>query len=129
MITNQDKVKKLIELRATAKLGGGEKRIESQHKKGKQTARERIEMLLDDGSFEEFDMFVTHRCTNFGMEKTKFLGDGVVTGQGNIDRNLSIDCRRTGPLSEILYWLSGISALKGKRRKALWRAVQRLSVS
>jgi len=67
MITNQDKVKKLIELRATAKLGGGEKRIESQHKKGKQTARERIEMLLDDGSFEEFDMFVTHRCTNFGM--------------------------------------------------------------
>ena len=52
MITNQDKVKKLIELRATAKLGGGEKRIESQHKKGKQTARARIEMLLDDGSFE-----------------------------------------------------------------------------
>ena len=88
MITNQDKVKKLIELRATAKLGGGEKRIESQHKKGKQTARERIEMLLDDGSFEEFDMFVTHRCTNFGMEKTKFLGDGVVTGQGTIDGRL-----------------------------------------
>lgn len=54
MMTNQDKVKKLIDLRATAKLGGGEKRIESQHKKGKQTARERIEMLLDDGSFEEF---------------------------------------------------------------------------
>lgn len=88
MITNQDKVKKLIELRTTAKLGGGEKRIDSQHKKGKQTARERIEMLLDDGSFEEFDMFVTHRCTNFGMEKTKFLGDGVVTGQGTIDGRL-----------------------------------------
>ena len=88
MMTNQDKVKKLIDLRATAKLGGGEKRIESQHKKGKQTARERIEMLLDDGSFEEFDMFVTHRCTNFGMEKTKFLGDGVVTGQGTIDGRL-----------------------------------------
>lgn len=87
-MTNQDKVKKLIDLRAEAKLGGGEKRIESQHKKGKQTARERIEMLLDDGSFEEFDMFVTHRCTNFGMEKTKFLGDGVVTGQGTIDGRL-----------------------------------------
>lgn len=85
MSTNQDKIKKLIELRAEARLGGGEKRIESQHKKGKLTARERIDMLLDDGSFEEFDMFVTHRCTNFGMEQTKFLGDGVVTGQGTID--------------------------------------------
>lgn len=87
-MTNQDKVKKLIDLRATAKLGGGEKRIESQHKKGKQTARERIEMLLDEGSFEEFDMFVTHRCNNFDMAKTKFLGDGVVTGQGTIDGRL-----------------------------------------
>lgn len=87
-MTNQDKVKKLIDLRVEAKLGGGEKRIDSQYKKGKQTARERIEMLLDDGSFEEFDMFVTHRCTNFGMEKTKFLGDGVVTGQGTIDGRL-----------------------------------------
>ncbi len=85
MATNQDKVKKLIDLRGEAKLGGGQKRIDSQHQKGKLTARERIDMLLDDGSFEEFDMFVTHRCTNFGMEKNKFLGDGVVTGQGTID--------------------------------------------
>lgn len=85
MATNQDKVKKLIDLRVEAKLGGGQKRIDSQHQKGKLTARERIDMLLDDGSFEEFDMFVTHRCTNFGMEKNKFLGDGVVTGQGTID--------------------------------------------
>ena len=85
---NQDKVKELIELRAQAKLGGGEKRIESQHKKGKYTARERIAMLLDENSFEEFDMFITHRCYNFGMEKTKFLGDGVVTGQGTIDGRL-----------------------------------------
>ena len=84
-MTNQDKVKELIELRAQAKIGGGEKRIESQHKKGKYTARERIAMLLDEDSFEEFDMFVTHRCNNFGMEKTKFLGDGVVTGQGTIN--------------------------------------------
>lgn len=84
-MTNQDKINALIEKRAKARLGGGEKRIESQHKKGKYTARERIEMLLDEGSFEEFDMFVTHRCTNFGLEKTKFLGDGVVTGHGTID--------------------------------------------
>lgn len=82
---NQEKLKKLIDLRTEAKLGGGQKRIDSQHAKGKMTARERIEMLLDDGSFEELDMFVTHRCTNFGMEKTKFLGDGVVTGHGTID--------------------------------------------
>ncbi len=87
-MASQDKIKKLIDLRAEAKLGGGEKRIVSQHKKGKYTARERIDMLLDEGSFEEFDMFVTHRCTNFGMEKTKFLGDGVVTGQGTVDGRL-----------------------------------------
>ncbi|WP_159523347.1 acyl-CoA carboxylase subunit beta [Sunxiuqinia indica] len=84
-MSNQDKINKLIELRAEAKLGGGIKRIEAQHAKGKFTARERIEMLLDEGSFEEFDMFVTHRCTNFGLEKTKFMGDGVVTGHGTID--------------------------------------------
>jgi len=87
-MASQDKIKKLIDLRAEAKLGGGIKRIESQHKRGKYTARERVDMLLDEGSFEEFDMFVTHRCTNFGMEKTKFLGDGVVTGQGTIDGRL-----------------------------------------
>jgi len=84
-MSTQDKIKKLIDLRAEAKLGGGIKRIEAQHAKGKYTARERIEMLLDEGSFEEFDMFVKHRCTNFGMEKNKFLSDGVVTGHGTID--------------------------------------------
>jgi acetyl-CoA carboxylase carboxyltransferase component len=84
-MSSQDKVKKLIDLRTEAKLGGGVKRIDAQHRKGKFTARERIELLLDEGSFEEFDMFVTHRCTNFGMEKKKFLGDGVVTGHGTID--------------------------------------------
>jgi acetyl-CoA carboxylase carboxyltransferase component len=84
-MSNQDKIKQLIDLRAEAKLGGGAKRIDSQHAKGKLTARERIDLLLDEGSFEEFDMFVTHRCTNFGMEKTKFLSDGVVTGRGTID--------------------------------------------
>jgi methylmalonyl-CoA decarboxylase subunit alpha len=88
MSNNQDKIKKLIELRAEAKMGGGEKRIEAQHQKGKYTARERIEKLLDDGSFEEFDMFVTHRCSNFGIDNAKFYGDGVVTGQGTIDGRL-----------------------------------------
>jgi acetyl-CoA carboxylase carboxyltransferase component len=82
---NQQKVKNLIDLRVQAKLGGGEKRIASQHAKGKFTARERIEMLLDAGSFEELDMFVTHRCNNFGLEKEKYLGDGVITGHGTID--------------------------------------------
>lgn len=81
----QDKIKELVELREKAYLGGGEKRIESQHKKGKFTARERIDMLLDEGSFEEFDMFVTHRCHNFGLEKEEYLSDGVVTGHGTID--------------------------------------------
>jgi acetyl-CoA carboxylase carboxyltransferase component len=82
---NQEKVKNLIDLRIKAKMGGGEKRIASQHAKGKYTARERIEMLLDEGSFEELDMFVTHRCTNFGLENEKYLGDGVVIGHGTID--------------------------------------------
>ncbi len=84
-MNNQDKINQLIELREKAKLGGGVKRIESQHKKGKYTARERIDMLLDEGSFEEFDMFVKHRSTNFGLEKNHVLGDGVITGHGTID--------------------------------------------
>jgi acetyl-CoA carboxylase carboxyltransferase component len=81
----EDKIKKLIDLRQEAKLGGGQKRIDSQHKKGKLTARERIDILLDEGSFEEYDMFVSHRCTDFGLEKQKYLSDGVITGHGTID--------------------------------------------
>ena len=75
-------------MRAKARMGGGEKAIEKQHAKGKYTARERIDMLLDPGSFEEMDMFKLHRCTNFGMEKKQYLGDGVVTGSGTIDGRL-----------------------------------------
>ncbi len=82
---SQEKIKQLIDFRNEARLGGGQARIDKQHEQGKFTARERIDMLLDDGSFEEMDMFVTHRCTNFGMEKQKFMGDGVVTGHGTID--------------------------------------------
>ena len=76
------KIKELVELRAKARLGGGEKAIEKQHAKGKLTARERIDLLLDKNSFEEMDMFKLHRCHNFGMEKKQFLGDGVVAGSG-----------------------------------------------
>ena len=71
--------------RSVARLGGGQARIDAQHAKGRLTARERIELLMDEGSFEEFDMFVEHRGTEFGMEKTKFPGDGVVTGWGTIN--------------------------------------------
>ena len=74
--------------RAAARAGGGEKRHAAQHAKGKLTARERIELLLDEGSFEEFDMFVEHRSHEFGMEKTKIPGDGVVTGWGTINGRL-----------------------------------------
>ena len=84
MSKQTEKIQELIELRAKARLGGGEKAIEKQHERGKYTARERIDMLLDAGSFEEMDMFVTHRCHNFGMEKKQYMGDGVVTGYGTI---------------------------------------------
>jgi propionyl-CoA carboxylase beta chain len=81
----KDIIDELERRRAVARLGGGEKRIAAQHGKGKLTARERIELLMDDGSFEEMDMFVEHRSTDFGMEKTKVPGDGVVTGWGTIN--------------------------------------------
>ena len=79
-----EKIKELIAKREQARLGGGEKAIEKQHARGKYTARERIEMLVDAGSFEEYDMFKLHRCTNFGMEKKQYLGDGVVAGSATI---------------------------------------------
>ena len=88
MSIQEDKIKELVERRAVARLGGGQKRIDAQHQKGKLTARERLALLLDEGSFEEFDMFVQHRCTNFGMDKNKYDGDGVVTGMGTIDGRL-----------------------------------------
>ncbi len=74
--------------REQARLGGGQRRIDAQHAKGKLTARERLEVLLDEGSFEEFDMFVAHRCVDFGMDKQKYPGDGVVTGWGTINGRL-----------------------------------------
>ena len=84
----QDKINELLSLREKARLGGGQDKIDKQHAKGKYSARERILMFLDEGSFEEFDMFVTHRCVNFGIEKDKFLSDGVVTGYGTVNGRL-----------------------------------------
>ncbi len=81
-------LKQLEKRRANARLGGGEKRTSAQHARGKLTARERIEVLVDEGSFEEFDMFVEHRCNDFGMEETKIPGDGVVTGWGTVNNRL-----------------------------------------
>jgi propionyl-CoA carboxylase beta chain len=83
--TNQDKFDILDKKNAEALLGGGEKRIEAQHKKGKLTARERVTLLLDEGSFEEIGKFVMHRCKDFGLDKEYYLGDGVVTGYGTIN--------------------------------------------
>ena len=84
----EDKNKKLIEIKETANLGGGQKRIDSQHAKGKFTARERISFLLDENSFEETDSLVTHRSNEFGLEDQKFFGDAVVTGYGLINGRL-----------------------------------------
>ena len=81
----KDILERLEDRRAEARLGGGAKRIAAQHARGKLTARERIDLLLDNGSFEEFDMFVQHRCDDFGMEKSKIPGDGVVTGWGTVN--------------------------------------------
>src|ERR1700744_3088183 len=80
--------RKLEEKRQAARLGGGERRIEAQHAKGKLTARERLDVLLDEGSFEEWGMFVEHRCSDFGMQDQRIPGDGVVTGYGTINGRL-----------------------------------------
>jgi propionyl-CoA carboxylase beta chain len=85
-----DDIQKLLEAkRAAARLGGGQKRIDAQHKKGKLTARERLELLFDEDSFEEWDMFVQHRCVDFGMDANHIPGDGVVTGYGTINGRLA----------------------------------------
>ena len=88
MSKQTEKIKELVAKREQARLGGGEKAIQKQHERGKYTARERIDMLVDKGSFEEYDMFKLHRCHNFGMEKKQYLGDGVVAGSATIDGRL-----------------------------------------
>ncbi|SDW96151.1 acyl-CoA carboxylase subunit beta [Tepidimicrobium xylanilyticum] len=84
----KEKIQQLLETKKKIELGGGEKRIQKQHESGKLTARERINLLLDEGSFIEIDAFVKHRCTNFGMEETEAPSDGVVTGYGTVDGRL-----------------------------------------
>ncbi|MFO8172846.1 MAG: acyl-CoA carboxylase subunit beta [Longimicrobiales bacterium] len=84
----EEKLKRLEELKREAELGGGEARLKAQHEKGKLSARERLELLLDEGSFVEMDRFVTHRSTDFGLEDKKILGDGVVTGYGRVNGRL-----------------------------------------
>lgn len=86
--STHEKLAELHDIKAAARLGGGQKRIETQHQKGKLTARERLDLLLDPGTFNELDMFVTHRSTDFGLDEQKILGDGVVTGYGQIDGRL-----------------------------------------
>ncbi len=87
-LSAEDKIEQLRRYRAQALLGGGQKRIDAQHAKGKLTARERLDLLLDEGSFNELDMFVTHRSTDFGLAEQKILSDGVVTGYGTIEGRL-----------------------------------------
>ncbi|HNA58639.1 MAG TPA: carboxyl transferase domain-containing protein, partial [Chitinophagales bacterium] len=84
----EDKIKRLHGMQAEALLGGGAERIASQHKKGKLTARERVHLLMDEGTFEEIGQLVVHRSTDFGMEKQQFYGDGVVTGYGKVNGRL-----------------------------------------
>jgi propionyl-CoA carboxylase beta chain len=84
-LSTADKLARLAQLREEAMLGGGQRRIDQQHERGKLTARERLELLLDEGSFTELDAFVTHRATDFGIDQERYLGDGVVTGHGRID--------------------------------------------
>src|SRR5207253_913227 len=86
--TTTEKIEHLRALREQARLGGGERRIEAQHAKGKLTARERLDLLLDPGSFVEIDQFVTHRSTAFGLDNERYYGDGVVTGYGRINGRL-----------------------------------------
>ena len=88
MTTNKERIEQLRKMREKTLLGGGEERIRRQHEKGKLTARERLDLLLDKGSFREIDAYVQHRIYDFGLEKNRPLGDGVVTGYGSIDGRL-----------------------------------------
>ena len=87
-MSEKTKIHRLNEMKAQSRLGGGAERIEAQHKKGRLTARERLDLLLDKGSFREVDAFVVHRTNNFGLEEQKFMSDSVVTGWGTIEGRL-----------------------------------------
>src|ERR687888_1679458 len=87
-MASEKSLRRLREMRAAALAGGGEKRVEQQHAKNKLTARERIDLLLDEGTFVELDAFVTHRATDFGLDRERYLGDGVITGFGKVEGRL-----------------------------------------
>ncbi|HEX7196937.1 MAG TPA: carboxyl transferase domain-containing protein, partial [Candidatus Limnocylindria bacterium] len=87
-MSTADKLERLRTLREESRLGGGARRLEQQHARGKLSARERLELLLDDDSFTELDAFVTHRASDFGLDDERYLGDGVITGFGRIDGRL-----------------------------------------
>ena len=99
MPTNEERLTRLEGMREKALLGGGPVRVERQHTWGKLTARERLDLLLDPGSFVELDAFVTHRSSDFGLAEQKFLGDGVVTGHGTINGRLVFVFSQTSPSS------------------------------
>src|SRR5438045_5186553 len=84
-MSTEERLKRLLQMKDQARLGGGAKRIEAQHERGKLTARERLDILLDPGTFEELDQLMVHRATEFGLDEQHFLGDAVVTGYGKID--------------------------------------------
>src|SRR5213592_4046057 len=96
-MTMREKLELLEKRRAEAELGGGKKRLEAQHKKGKLSARERLDLLLDEGSFVELDRFVVHRSTDYGLEEQKIYGDGVITGYGRIEDAWSTSSPRSSP--------------------------------
>ena len=87
-MSDQDRIEELRKIRAEGQLGGGQERIDAQHERGRLTARERLDLLLDKGSFREIDAFVKHRTRAFGLDKRQYMGDSVVTGWGSIDGRL-----------------------------------------
>jgi propionyl-CoA carboxylase beta chain len=96
----ESRLKELQELREQSLKGGGERRLKAQHERGKLSARERLDLLLDEDSFVELDRFVVHRSTDFGLDEQRILGDGVVTGYGTIHGRSSMSFPRTSPCSE-----------------------------
>ena len=96
-MSTADKIERLRALREEARQGGGARRLEQQHARGKLSARERLDLLLDEDTFTELDAFVTHRASEFGLEDERYLGDGVVTGSGKVTGGSSSSTARTSP--------------------------------
>jgi methylmalonyl-CoA decarboxylase subunit alpha len=117
-MSEQPKIQKLNDLKAQSRLGGGQARIDAQHKKGRLTARERLDFLLDKGSFREVDAFVVHRTHDFGLDEQKFMSDSVVTGWGTWTDDLCMSIRRISP-SLAAVWAKYMP--KRSARSWIWR--------